>query len=284
LEIWAAIALSTAVVAITGMTVWALRPMQRRSPDPMLIDLPREEVFAKIHNYISKPHLDMLAWNVKEKVTGRFIAAELTYNEEFENKAIRCDAIVNFDFKTQQEGATTLRWSCQFKHWCDLETARRLEGQISSWLQALFEKPHVLSKIEKHNELLQNTDLKSQGSEEPDDKDYPQLEFFFEARRPLPQTFDRFYQRLLSNQNSIQPWKLSITEKTDSESIRCDFHVKNEINVTTLPARIHFTFCAIGKTKTKVTWKYTTVDPIAFKDNSSLRERADDWIRLVLTA
>lgn len=266
------------------MTVWALRPMQRRSPDPMIIDLPREEVFAKIHNYISKPHLDMLVWNIKEKVTGRFIAAELTYNEEFENKAIRCDAIVNFDFKSPDEGATTLRWSCQFKHWCDLETARRLEGQISSWLQALFEKPHVLSKIEKHNELLQNTGLKSHRSEEPDEKNYQQLEFFFEARRPLPQTFDRFYQRLLSNQNSIHPWKLSITEKIDSESIRCDFHIKNEINVTTLPARIHFTFCATGKTKTKVTWKYTAVDPIAFKDNSLLRERADDWIRLVLTA
>ena len=285
MEIWAIVALSSAVGLITGMTVWALRPMQRRSPDPMHIDLPREEVFAKIYNYIAKQHLDILVWNVKEKVTGRFIIAELSYSEEFANKAIRCDVIVSFDFKSPTESATVLRWSCQFKHWCDPVTARRLEGHMTSWLQALFEKPKVSAKIEGIKEVLQNDDHKAEGNaNEQNESAIQQLEFHFESRRPITQTFDRFYARLLDNQKTIQSWKLSITDKQAPATINCDFTVTNGIGISILAARMECTFCQAGKTKTAVTWKYTTIDPIAFEDNASLRERCDDWIRLVLTA
>lgn len=261
------------------MSIFALRPTQRKSPDPMIVSLSREEAFTKFYAYVSKKQLDFLVWTIREREMGRFVVADLQYSEEFENKSIRCDAVVNFDFSSVSQDKTKLRWSCEYKHWCDAKTARRMEGHITSWLQALFEKtvnPIRDAKVKEGVGQLQDS---------PPEASPPlELECQFHCRRPIDLTFERIHARLLNAVETSQSWKIVLMKAAPPNLMNCEFQVMDESKGLMTIAILAIGFATENGKQTVVTWTYFPNDVLAFNDHKQAKERADDWIRLVLTA
>ena len=279
MEVWAVVILGSVIASVTGMTLLARRPWQRRSPDPLFIDLSREESYSKFYEYISKMKLDFLMWTITERETGRYVIAELKYSEEFENKSIRCDTLVHFDFSSLGKERTKLRWYCEYKHWCDKDTARRMEGHIASWLQVLFEKPIAVVDDAKASSVADESE-----SMTPERKLDLKLECQFQSRRPINLTFERLHARLLNSTDTSQSWKISVLDATSPDLISCDFEVLDDLGSLSAKAKLDFNLeVDIGK-KTLVKWTYIPTYALAFDEHKKTIERVDDWIRLVLTA
>lgn len=279
MEVWAVVLISSVVAGITGMSLVALRPFQKRSPEPIIIDKPREEVFEKFFAFISKGQLDFLDWTVKEKQLGRYLIAELEYCEEFRNKSIRCDAVINFDFSTVEENKTRIRWSSEYKHWCDAETSRRMQEHIWGWIEVIFTEPITAPIDEERFEVCAPTPL-------PAVETVPLvLECQSKSRRPRNITFERLHARILDNARSSHNWKIVLVAAAAPDLMSCDFHASDSIGAALdVVARLEIKFTDTERKQTTVDWTYIPKEALIFKNYVHLKDRADDWIRLSLEA
>lgn len=139
MELYLVGGLVLAVAGVALINIKALRPQQHRSLDPVLVPLPLNEAYKKLHDFMATGRWRGYSWTVLEKSENAYIKASLIYREAYASHDLRADAIWNIDLKEISETHTDITWSCQLKHWCDQETSKRLCIAVDKILAAAFE-------------------------------------------------------------------------------------------------------------------------------------------------
>lgn len=132
----APILLASLVAAVFAMTAVARSPRQFRSPEPLALNIPVGEAFEKLKSILTTDRSLLQNWTIKEAVPHAYIVADMDYCEQpLENEAIKCSAQFHFDLGKVGEDRTRLMWSCKFNHWCDRQTAERMEKFTADWIR-----------------------------------------------------------------------------------------------------------------------------------------------------
>lgn len=125
------------------MTAVARSPRQFRSPEPLALEIPVGEAFERLKRILSTDNSLLQNWRIKEAVPHVYIIADMDYCEKpLENAAIKCSAEFHFDLGKDGEHRTRLMWSCKFHHWCDRQTAERMEKFTADWINLKMFPPN----------------------------------------------------------------------------------------------------------------------------------------------
>lgn len=309
MELWALIVLTTTVMTVAGMTLWARRPRQYRSPDPLELQAASGEVFLRVCELLNRRSFGNQTWLIRDQIEAQFIQAELTYSEVLENEAVRCYATFNFDFVPAGKDCSKLRWSVQYKHWCDRETSMRLEAEVDDWIRAMLYE--YLPRQEAQDESAAQTGsllpLASQWKEA--DGATASSTAHSEAgtakggtsrggtsrggtlscRIPVNETFNRLSKRLKDDRSTRRKWVilqrqapvLLVSElrcKTDDSDDDVDVDVEKFICMF----KITFKLKPGEDSRTEVEWSYDFNHELDQDRLNAEKELTDDWVKLVL--
>ncbi|MCA9804954.1 MAG: hypothetical protein KC777_23455 [Cyanobacteria bacterium HKST-UBA02] len=251
-------AIVTTLAVITVMTFQARKPAQYLSPDPIRLRIDKVAAYAAILDALKEDWCESLTWRLDTFESNAYIKAHLTYSENSENKSIRCDTAISIDFSDHAPSCCTIRWSCTMKHWCDRETAERLQAATNAWI--------VLSISPKYLDSEESEQVK---------KD---IELYYLSPEPLQFETDRTaaYAALLQHlqNNAVPPFSWSLRQCVENEHIVASLEYNDTYQKTSIhsDAIVEFQLSDHTPSSCKIHW------------SARLKQRDKDEGRQRLTA
>lgn len=261
-------AIVTTLAVITVMTFQARRPAQYLSPEPIRLRIDKAAAYVAILEALKENWCESLTWCLDTFESNAYIKAHLTYNESSENKSIRCDTAISLDFSEHAPSCCTIRWSCTMKHWCDRETAERLQAATNAWI--------VLSISPKY--------LDSEGTEEV----HKDIELYYLSPEPLQFEVDRAaaYAALLQHleNNAVSPFSWRIRHFGENEHIVSRLEYNDTYQKTSIhcDAVVEFQLSDQTPSSCKIHWSARLKRRYKNEDRQRLTAMMNKWITIAV--
>lgn len=295
-----------------GTIWWSRHPNLKRSPEPIEIDAPLSVAYERFLNLLAAADATSNShrWTVLDRLSDAYIIADLLYTETFQNKQVKCNAKAHFDFAPVDDRTTKIRWYYEFKHRCDAKTARRLEGITNDWLRlklANDANPPAATKgvSETPAELLEK--LASATQQTPVILELPASTLpsltapkadtqqeasplvaapvsktcLFDCRYPQAIAYKKLKQKLSTGSSVIYRWRIK-QELPPGELVAELFDLDPNTALPRCSAIVHFKLQPESRDRTQVSWEYNFMHSPGEREEKSVRNISDEYIRIIL--
>jgi hypothetical protein len=256
MEIVPIVILVSAVAAAVGYSMRTMVVPTTRSSEPQVFNLEISEAYQRISELVSKGEVGAHQWTITDSIVNQYIIAKLRFSHKLETlQTAAVTGVVNFDFKSEGENKTMVRWFSTWEIMSDKSTARKVEKLTDSWIFTALTAPE------------QNLAIVTKTSR-------------FDSKADPDRTFDRLIQRLSSNQDATTKWSIEESEKP-SKILGTLAHIDLHRRSAICSAVVEFALDA-ENTGTKVVCTYSFDPKFSLEKIEVFRQLTDEWMTLVL--